>query len=425
MIAPPAVTLTLPVLLETVVRLIALASVTVRSPPPAASRLATLVFSEIEPVASAVNRSPVTRPVPAMLPLVALSVTSSPAVVVPSSWIDVPFRLTSPIVAVTLVLTVIAPPAVTLTLPVKLETVVRLIALASVTVRSAGPSIAGPPLAASRLFTLVFSEIEPVASAVNRSPDTRPVPAMLPLVALSVTSSPAVVVPSNWIDVPLRLTSPVVAVTLALTVIAPPAVTLTLPVLLETVVRLIALASVTVRSPPLAAASILKSLAAFVSVIAPLAEAMSAVPGTVRLPFWVIEPLASTVRLLPMVSPERLMPADVAFSVTLSPLVVPFSRSIDVPWSDTFVLASTCVTVIASPAVTLTLEFVLVTFTSVTAFVSAIVIEPFAIAVRFEAAVVAVIEPVLAFSTRSVALVSPEPVIEPPELLSVSEPEPE
>ena len=322
-------------------------------------------------------------------------------------------------------LTVIAPPAVTLTLPVKLETVVRLIALASVTVRSAGPSIAGPPLAASRLFTLVFSEIEPVASAVNRSPDTRPVPAMLPLVALSVTSSPAVVVPSNWIDVPLRLTSPVVAVTLALTVIAPPAVTLTLPVLLETVVRLIALASVTVRSPPLAAASILKSLAAFVSVIAPLAEAMSAVPGTVRLPFWVIEPLASTVRLLPMVSPERLMPADVAFSVTLSPLVVPFSRSIDVPWSDTFVLASTFVTVIASPAVTLTLEFVLVTFTSVTVSFSEIVIEPFAIAVRFDAAVVAVIEPVLAFSTRSVALVSPEPVIEPPELLSVSEPEPE
>ena len=210
-----------------------------------------------------------------------------------------------------------------------------------------------------------------------------------------------------------------------LTVIAPPAVTLTLPVLLETVVRLIALASVTVRSPPLAAASILKSLAAFVSVIAPLAEAMSAVPGTVRLPFWVIEPLASTVRLLPMVSPERLMPADVAFSVTLSPLVVPFSRSIDVPWSDTFVLASTCVTVIASPAVTLTLEFVLVTFTSVTVSFSEIVIEPFAIAVRFDAAVVAVIEPVLAFSTRSVALVSPEPVIEPPELLSVSEPEPE
>jgi hypothetical protein len=44
---------------------------------------------------------------------------------------------------------------------------------------------------------------------------------------------------------------------------------------------------------------------------------------------------------------------------------------------------------------------------------------------QIEAAVVAVIEPVLAFSTRSVALVSPEPVIEPPELLSVSEPEPE
>ena len=84
---------------------------------------------------------------------------------------------------------------------------------------------------------------------------------------------------------PLRLTSPTVAVTLVFTVIAPPAVTLTLPVLLETVVRLIALASVTVTSPLPAAASTLKPFAAFVSVIEPLAEAMSAVPGTVRLPF--------------------------------------------------------------------------------------------------------------------------------------------
>ena len=194
--------------------------------------------------------------------------------------------------------------------------------------------------------------------------------------------------------------------------------------LLETVVRLIALASVTVTSPLPAAASTLKSFAAFVSVIAPLADAMSAVPGTARLPFWVIEPLATTDRLLPTVRPERFRPAVVALSVTLLPLVVPLSRLIDVPWSEAFAAAETFVTVIASPAVTLTLEFVLVTFTSVTASSSVIVIEPFARADKFEAAVVAVIEPVLAFSTRSVALVSPEPVIEPPELLSVSGPEP-
>ena len=315
-------------------------------------------------------------------------------------------------------LTVIAPVAVTLIAPVALVTVVRLIAPASVTVRS-------PPLAASRLATAVFTEMFPVASAVSRSPVTRPVPLMLPLVAFKVTSSPAVVVPSSWIDVPFRITSPVVASTFVLTVIAPVAVTLIAPVLLVTVVRLIAPVSATSMSLAADAVSVLKLLPLSVSVIAPLADSMSAVPGTTRLPFCVTEPFASTVRLLPTVRPERLIPATAALSVTLLPAVVPLSRSIESPSSDTFTSASTFVTVIAPLAVTLTLSLVLVTFTSVTESVSVIVTVPLATAVRFEASVDAVIEPVEAFRTRSVALISPEPVIEPVELFSVSEPEPE
>ena len=179
------------------------------------------------------SRSPETVPAPAMVPLVAMSDTSSPAVTSPTRSID--------------------PPAVTLTLqPAVMFAIAR--SLVSVTVTEQLATAVS--VAASRFKTMSASL--PRAVAVTLSPVTRPEPTMSPVVALSTTSSPAVTGPSIARFVPVRVTSPKARTPSYFkpleTVIGPPAVTLTLP-LVEVryfgcpEASVIPFASVTVMSP--------------------------------------------------------------------------------------------------------------------------------------------------------------------------------
>ena len=165
--SPPAVTATLPAVDVTPTSVIESVSVSVIEPFAVAVRELTLVAASIEPFAAdAVSSAPETLPGPAMLPLVEVSVTFAPADTLPLMSSD--------------------PSASTSTSPATLETLPSVSPLDSVTEND-------PLEAPVTVATLVAMATVPlVAVAVSRLPVIRPLPLMLPAVALSATLEPAV-----------------------------------------------------------------------------------------------------------------------------------------------------------------------------------------------------------------------------------------
>ena len=149
---PPAVTRAVPFVESTRSRVSASLSTTVMSPAAVATRLAAARLRSIEPVAVAETASAETRPLPEMLPAVALRNTSSPAV-----------------------------------------TLLPIATLAPVSVMS--PTATSVPSTVS----------SPAAVAERLPPRFSPPTSMAPAVALSVMSEPEMVVPLKVSVEPMRV----------------------------------------------------------------------------------------------------------------------------------------------------------------------------------------------------------------------------
>ena len=388
------VTETLPFVLVKALSAMALASATTIVPFAEPVILETSVSSVTDPVAAANERfAAVISPPPEISPVVALSVTSSWAVTVPSSDTLVPFRSTEPLTAETLVPTVTIPPAVTFTLPLALVTLVNVAPVASVT------EIV--PLAdAARESAEVLRVIVPLlAVAVTTLPLTCPAPLMLPVVALSATSEPkpplAFVAPVSTIESPVSVTSPR-ALTLPLPTVSVPVDTLTFTLPLVLFAATVTESASWIVTDPLAFAVMLLTLVA-----------TSIVPTK-----------ALIVAALPVTTPAPVMPPVVALSETLPAVavVVPVRVRL-VPWRVTSpAVASTFVPTVIAPAaeVTDTPPEAVFTVASVMALASVTVMPVDALASSAAAAVSNEIEPAGAMAVRRpVDVTKPEPEMPP------------
>ena len=229
-----------------------------------------------------------------------MSITSSVAmtslfsvIVVPSSVMSDPAPA-----ALTTLLTVSAPPAVTVMEPLAVVTGLRLpseMASVSVIVR-----LPAPEMAASRELTAVLRSTPVTAASVRRSPLTRPGPAMPLVVAVSVMSSAAETAATTLIEPALRLTSDPapLAMTALLTTIPPPVVMEMEPPAVVTSLalpRVMSLVSLIERAPmPVMVAS---RVATAVLRAAPAEASLRRLPPTVPAPVMVL-PAAESVTLL-------------------------------------------------------------------------------------------------------------------------------
>ena len=253
-------------------------------------------------------------------------------------------RLVVP-VTVTRPLSVIEPWAVMLRLPMTSEkprryTWPRSISPTSLSVTLTPKKLTAPPksLAASSVMSLGRPAQRLVVPVIERLP-------LSVIAPLAVTASLPLIVeaPRSMAPVSLSVTSfplltltvpPKVLTASSVMSLAPPAVRLVVPVTLRAPLSVIDPLAVTARLPLIAEAprsmplvSLIVTFLPLTTLTAPpkllaaesvmsLAEpaARVVVPGTPRLPLCVIGPLASTVRLLPIVSDCRTMPPAVALS---------------------------------------------------------------------------------------------------------------
>ena len=243
---PPAVTSMLPLVLVTLPSVIASASVTVMLPLAVASRLAAARLRPIEPAAVAFTPTAATTPELVMAP--------------PEVTVRLPLIVEAPRAIAPVSLSVTFLPLTTLTAPTKSLALLSVMSLAEPAVRVVVPvtvraplSVMAPPAAIVALPPTVrpvrlmadaaeISNSEPVVAVIDwaetlrmASPVaetviafavTKPSPRMLPAVALSVASVPAVVVPLSWRVAPVSDTRSLAA-TLVATVRLPEAVTFT------------------------------------------------------------------------------------------------------------------------------------------------------------------------------------------------------
>ena len=348
----PAFTDTLPAVLLTASSVIELASVTVISPEALAARLAAARFRPIEPVAVALTASAVTSPAMVMLPAVAFSVTSA-AEVLPFSMMVVPVSETFP-----RTVALMNPPCMSLPVALTVRLPLDVISPSAsepllVTVMSPSANVASSkPVARLR-------SMEPARAVAETSGEvTNPAPEMLPAVALSVTSSPAVV-PVSVMSAPCRYVDPLAdTVPEAATVRLPPAVTDTLPSVLETALTTRSSASPTTTSP---AAEADRLVAFRLRVIAPVAVAFTASPVTrpapemlpaVALSVMTPAPPAATLRSIAM-----LPPVSTRSSPAVTP--VPLASTVRLPVAVSAALspATTCTTDSEPLAATVTLPY--------------------------------------------------------------------
>ena len=321
-------------------------------------------------------------------------------------------------------------PATTLTVPPKTLASSRVMSLAEPALRLVVPVTLRTPLSVIKPLA-VTARLPLIAEAPRSMAFASFSDTFLPLRML--TAPPKSLAPSSVMslaDPADRLVVPVISSTCAFlkngAVIAPPAVTARLPVIVE-LANARGVLSLSATSPTELIATVPLNTLAAMRVI-PLPALSVVLPGTVRAPSCVIAPEALTERSCPTLRlPTRrfTLPA-VASRARLSPAVVVPARASVAPVSDTSPTVAVTLPLVARipAAVRPTLPVELVTPVKVMPPASPIVMSPLAVAERLAASVEAVIEPLVDVSDSVPAEITPEPTIEPLPLVSESVPLP-